>query len=57
MTRAQLKRTARDATLTATLLRQPGYHALGQGERERIADLLHALATFAMQCVEGDDAT
>ncbi len=40
----QLKSTCRNAELTASLLRQPGFHRLGQTERERIATMLDDLA-------------
>lgn len=42
----QLKSTCRNAELTASLLRQPGFHRLGQTERERIATMLDDLAAF-----------
>lgn len=45
-TPAHLKRTVRTAELTATLLRQPGFHRLGQEERNRIAATLDDLAAF-----------
>lgn len=41
---SQLKKAIRDGDLTASLLRQPGFHRLGHEERKRIADLLEALA-------------
>lgn len=44
LTRGTLKRAIGNAQLTASLLRQPGFHRLGQTERERIADLLDTLA-------------
>lgn len=44
LTRGALKRAIGNAELTASLLRQPGFHRLGQTERDRIADLLDTLA-------------
>ena len=56
-TRTHLTRTVRTAELTATLLRQPGFHRLGQEERNRIASVLDDLAAFARVRYEiADDA-
>ena len=44
MTRGQLKKAITQGELTASLLRQPGFHRLGIEERKRIADLLDLLA-------------
>lgn len=53
-TRSELRRAIRDAETTAALLRQPGAVLHGRGARERIADLLDALAGVCRRAFDPD---
>ena len=51
-TKAELRKTIQTAELTASLLRQTGFHRLGTEERRRIAGLLESLAEVARRAFD-----